>query len=46
MSVSAGAPMAISPTLRRGEMAAPPIPPADVGAPRDRNLLEKLLGQL
>jgi penicillin-binding protein 1A len=46
MSVSAGAPMQINPTLRRGQIEAPPIPPANVGGPRDKNLLEKLLGQL
>ena len=45
MAVSAGQPMAINPTLRRGEMA-PPIPPANVGGPRDKNLLEKLFGEL
>jgi penicillin-binding protein 1A len=46
MSISAGQPMAINPTLRRGEIAAPPVPPADVGEPREKNLLEKLLGQM
>ena len=44
--VSAGAPLAINPTLRRGEVAAAPVPPADVGVPREKNILEKLLGQL
>jgi penicillin-binding protein 1A len=46
MAVSAGAPMSINPTLRRGEVAAPPIPPANIGGPRDKNILEKLLGEL
>jgi len=53
----AGAPMAINKlgegvqpaTARRGQVAAP-IPPADVGAsrpaPHEKNLIEKLLGQL
>ena len=43
--VAAGAPMAINPTLRRGEVTTPV--PANVGPPpREKNILEKLLGQI